>query len=101
MTTSDGHERDILNEQQSLLFSFYSFGVMLRKQGGELTREYRADPAQMALARTLTNRANQRQYCPQPAGWPKQEDQRRSSVTKKQASFCMSRKKETGNDIHR
>jgi hypothetical protein len=32
------------------VLSFYSYGVMLRKQEGELTQEYPVDPAQIALA---------------------------------------------------
>ena len=39
-----------LTEQPSLILSFYSFGVMLRKTDGELTTEYAVDPAQVALA---------------------------------------------------
>lgn len=39
-----------LTEQPSLILSFYSFGVMLRKQEGELITEYAVDPAQIALA---------------------------------------------------
>jgi hypothetical protein len=39
-----------LTEPPSLILSFYSFGVMLRKQEGELVTEYPVDPAQIALA---------------------------------------------------
>lgn len=39
-----------LTEQPSLILSFYSFGVMLRKTEGELTQEFPVDPAQIALA---------------------------------------------------
>lgn len=39
-----------LTEQPSLTLSFYSFGVMLRKQEGELVTEFPVDPAQIALA---------------------------------------------------
>ena len=39
-----------LTEQPSLILSFYSFGVMLRKTDGEVTQEYPIDPAQVALA---------------------------------------------------
>jgi hypothetical protein len=39
-----------LTEPPSLVLSFYSYGVMLRKQEGELTQEYPVDPAQIALA---------------------------------------------------
>jgi hypothetical protein len=39
-----------LNEAPSLILSFYSFGVMLRKTDGEQTTEYPVDPAQVALA---------------------------------------------------
>ncbi|MCK6580538.1 MAG: prokaryotic E2 ligase family D protein [Anaerolineae bacterium] len=39
-----------LTEQPSLILSFYSFGVMLRKTDGEQTTEYPIDPAQVALA---------------------------------------------------
>ena len=38
-----------LTEQPSLILSFYSFGVMLRKTDGEVTTEYPVDPAQIAL----------------------------------------------------
>ncbi|MBE2270188.1 MAG: hypothetical protein IAE80_18260 [Anaerolinea sp.] len=39
-----------LTEQPSLILSFYSFGVLLRKQQGELVTEFAVDPAQVALA---------------------------------------------------
>ncbi|MBK8027662.1 MAG: hypothetical protein IPK19_41355 [Chloroflexi bacterium] len=39
-----------LTEQPSLLLSFYSYGVMLRKTDGGVTHEYPVDPAQIALA---------------------------------------------------
>ena len=39
-----------LNESPSLTISFYSFGVMLRKQKGQVIQEYPIDPAQIALA---------------------------------------------------
>ena len=39
-----------LTEQPSLVLSFYSFGVMLRKTDGAATTEYPVDPAQIALA---------------------------------------------------
>lgn len=39
-----------LTEQPSLTLSFYSYGVMLRKQEGELVSEFPVDPAQIALA---------------------------------------------------
>ncbi len=39
-----------LNEQPSLILSFYSYGLMLRKTDGEVTQEYPVDPAQIALA---------------------------------------------------
>lgn len=39
-----------LTEQPSLILSFYSFGIMLRKQEGTLVTEYPIDPAQLALA---------------------------------------------------
>jgi hypothetical protein len=48
--TVDEHFVSALQEQPSLVFSFYSFGVMLRKTDGEVTREYPVDPAQVALA---------------------------------------------------
>lgn len=38
-----------LTEAPSLILSFYSFGVMLRKQEGELVTEFPVDPAQIAL----------------------------------------------------
>jgi hypothetical protein len=52
-TTSDWSGRALtaaLTEQPSLVLSFYSYGVMLRKTDGELTTEYAVDPAQVALA---------------------------------------------------
>lgn len=52
-STSDWNGRVLtaaLNEQPSLILSFYSFGVMLRKTDGEQTTEYPVDPAQVALA---------------------------------------------------
>lgn len=52
-TPSDWNGRVLaaaLNEQPSLILSFYSFGVMLRKTDGEQTTEYPVDPAQVALA---------------------------------------------------
>lgn len=39
-----------LTEQPSLILSFYSYGIMLRKQEGTLVTEYPIDPAQLALA---------------------------------------------------
>ena len=39
-----------LTEQPSLILSFYSFGVMLRKCQNGLTSEYPVDPGQIALA---------------------------------------------------
>lgn len=39
-----------MTEQPSLILSFYSFGVMLRKTDGEQTTEYPVDPGQVALA---------------------------------------------------
>ena len=39
-----------LNEQPSLILSFYSFGLMLRKCQDGLTTEYPVDPGQVALA---------------------------------------------------
>jgi hypothetical protein len=39
-----------LTEQPSLILSFYSYGVLLRKQEGELITEFPVDPAQIALA---------------------------------------------------
>ena len=39
-----------LTEQPSLILSFYSFGVMLRKCQDGLTSEYPVDPGQIALA---------------------------------------------------
>ncbi len=39
-----------LTEQPSLILSFYSFGVMLRKTENEQTTEYPVDPGQIALA---------------------------------------------------
>jgi hypothetical protein len=39
-----------LTEPPSLILSFYSYGVLLRKQEGELVTEYPVDPAQIALA---------------------------------------------------
>ncbi|MBL8166363.1 MAG: hypothetical protein JNJ61_30540 [Anaerolineae bacterium] len=39
-----------LTESPSLILSFYSYGVMLRKQEGELITEFPVDPAQIALA---------------------------------------------------
>ncbi|MBE2267356.1 MAG: hypothetical protein IAE80_03930 [Anaerolinea sp.] len=39
-----------LTEAPSLILSFYSFGVMLRKQEGELITEFPVDPAQIAMA---------------------------------------------------
>jgi hypothetical protein len=53
MTASDLTGRALtaaLTEPPSLVLSFYSYGVMLRKQEGELTQEYPVDPAQIALA---------------------------------------------------
>jgi PRTRC genetic system protein B len=53
MTASDLTGRALtaaLTEPPSLVLSFYSYGVMLRKQEGELTQEYPIDPAQVALA---------------------------------------------------
>src|SRR5690606_22344229 len=41
---------EALTEQPSLVLSFYSFGVMLRKTDGAMTTEYPVDPAQIALA---------------------------------------------------
>jgi hypothetical protein len=37
-----------MREQPSLILSFYTFGVMLRKQDGERISEYPVDPAQIA-----------------------------------------------------
>ena len=37
-------------EQPSLVLSFYSYGMMLRKTDGERTTEYAVDPGQVALA---------------------------------------------------
>ena len=39
-----------LTEPPSLILSFYSYGVLLRKQDGEVVTEYPVDPAQIALA---------------------------------------------------
>jgi hypothetical protein len=39
-----------LTEQPSMILSFYSYGIMLRKQEGTLVAEYPIDPAQLALA---------------------------------------------------
>ena len=39
-----------LTEAPTLTLSFYSYGVMLRKQEGEVVTEYPVDPAQIALA---------------------------------------------------
>lgn len=39
-----------MTEQPSLILSFYSFGLMLRKQEGEGVSEYPVDPAQVAAA---------------------------------------------------
>jgi hypothetical protein len=39
-----------LTEPPSLVLSFYSYGVMLRKQEGSIIQEYPVDPAQIALA---------------------------------------------------
>ena len=41
---------EALTEQPSLVLSFFSFGVMLRKQAGDQISEYPVDPAQVALA---------------------------------------------------
>jgi PRTRC genetic system protein B len=53
MTASDFTGRALtaaLTEAPSLVLSFYSYGVMLRKQEGEMISEYPVDPAQIALA---------------------------------------------------
>ncbi|MBN8590719.1 MAG: hypothetical protein J0M33_03130 [Anaerolineae bacterium] len=39
-----------LTEQPSMILSFYSYGIMLRKQEGTLVTEYPIDPAQLAVA---------------------------------------------------
>jgi hypothetical protein len=39
-----------LTEKPSLILSFYSYGLMLRKQEGEIVTEYPVDPAQVAVA---------------------------------------------------
>lgn len=39
-----------LTEPPSLTLSFFSYGVMLRKQEGSIIQEYPVDPAQIALA---------------------------------------------------
>lgn len=52
-TPSDWNGRVLiaaLNEQPSLILSFYSFGLMLRKTDDNTTAEYPVDPAQVALA---------------------------------------------------
>jgi hypothetical protein len=53
MTASDLTGRALtaaLTEPPSLILSFYSYGVMLRKQEGSIMQEYPVDPAQIALA---------------------------------------------------
>ena len=47
---SGGLLAEALTEQPSLILSFYSFGVMLRKCDGNRVTEYPVDPAQVALA---------------------------------------------------
>jgi hypothetical protein len=39
-----------LQESPSLVLSFYSYGVILRKQDGDAVSEFAVDPAQIALA---------------------------------------------------
>lgn len=51
--TSDWSGRALsaaLTEAPSLILSFYSYGVLLRKQEGDVVSEYPVDPAQIALA---------------------------------------------------
>jgi PRTRC genetic system protein B len=53
MTVSDLTGRALtaaLTEPPSLTLSFFSYGVMLRKQEGEMITEYPVDPAKIALA---------------------------------------------------
>lgn len=49
----DWHGRTLqaaMTEQPSLSLDFYSFGVMLRKQDGDVCTEYPVDPEQVAVA---------------------------------------------------
>lgn len=39
-----------LQEQPSLVLSFYSYGVLMRKRSGDAVQEYPVDPGQVALA---------------------------------------------------
>jgi hypothetical protein len=39
-----------LQEEPSLVLSFYSYGVLMRKRDGDAVQEYAVDPAQVALA---------------------------------------------------
>jgi hypothetical protein len=47
-----------LQEEPSLVLSFYSYGVLMRKRDGDITSEYAVNPQDIALALNASMRLN-------------------------------------------